>query len=47
VGSTTFYNAEARVSNNGGTLVFNNCRRRSLLEAMDASAMAGRKMLRV
>ena len=47
LGSTTFYNAEARVSNNGGTLVFNSCRRRSLLEAVDASAIAGRKMLRV
>jgi hypothetical protein len=47
LGDTTTFNVEARVSNNSGTLVFNNCRRRSLLEAMDASAMAGRKMLRV
>jgi len=46
LGSTTWYNAEARVSNNGGTLVFNICNR-SLLEAVDASAIAGRKMLRV
>jgi hypothetical protein len=47
VGSTTMYNVERRVSNNFGTLVFNNCRRRSLLEAVDAaSAIAGRKMLK-
>jgi hypothetical protein len=47
VGDTTTFIVEARVSNNGGILVFNSCRRRSLLEAVDASAIVGRKMLRV
>ena len=47
VGSTTLYNVERRVSNNGGILAFNSCRRRSLLESVDdASAIAGgRKLL--
>ncbi|KAG0600195.1 hypothetical protein M758_11G014700 [Ceratodon purpureus] len=45
VGSTTLYNVQRRVANNRGNLAFNNCRRRSLLEAVDASAVDGRKML--
>ncbi|KAG0584536.1 hypothetical protein KC19_3G216300 [Ceratodon purpureus] len=45
VGSTTLYNVQRRVVNSSGNLVFNNCRRRSLLEAVDAGAVAGRKML--
>ncbi|KAG0558350.1 hypothetical protein KC19_10G021600 [Ceratodon purpureus] len=43
--SNTYYEISRKVANYNGNLVWNNCRRRSLLESTGAAAGGGRKVL--